>query len=142
QALAATSRDAALRPAYRAEFLKLPSESDIARELARDVDTDAVRDARETLAATIGKEIRETLIELYDSSANDGPYSPDPESAGRRALRNAALDLLVATGEASEIARAERHYREASNMTDAIMALSILSQRDTPALDTALADFY
>ena len=36
-------------PAYRAEFLKLPSESDIARELARDVDTDAVRNARETL---------------------------------------------------------------------------------------------
>ena len=142
QALAATSRDDALRPAYRAEFLKLPSESDIARELARDVDTDAVREARETLAAAIGNEIKQTLAELYEGSAPTGPYSPDPESAGKRALRNAALDLLVATGEASEIARAERHYREASNMTDAITALSILSHRDAPARDAALADFY
>ena len=57
-------------------------------------------------------------------------------------MRNAALDLLVATGEASEIARAERHYRKASNMTDAITALSILSHRDAPARDAALADFY
>ena len=32
-----------LPAAYRAELLKLPSESDIARELGRDVDTDAVR---------------------------------------------------------------------------------------------------
>jgi aminopeptidase N len=142
QALAATSRDTTLRPAYRAEFLKLPSESDIARELARDVDTDAVRNARETLAATIGREITDTLIELYGGSAPSGPYSPDPESAGKRALRNAALDLLAATGEASEIARAERHYREASNMTDAIAALSILSHKDAPARDATLADFY
>src|SRR5262245_20603749 len=84
KALAATSRDEALRPAYRAEFLKLPSESDIARELAREVDTDAVHAARDILAAAIGKEIRETLNELYDSSANGGPYSPDPDGAGRR----------------------------------------------------------
>src|SRR4030095_15890833 len=33
-ALATTARDDSLLPAYRAEFLKLPSESDIARELA------------------------------------------------------------------------------------------------------------
>jgi aminopeptidase N len=142
KALATTSRDETLRPAYRAEFLKLPSESDIARELARDVDTDAVRAARETLAASLGKEIRETLTELYLSSATDGPYSPDPDSAGRRALRNAALDLLVATGDAKEIARAERHYKSATNMTDAITALSILSHRNVPARDAALADFY
>ena len=67
------------------------------------------------------------MTELYGGSAPSGPYSPDPESAGKRALRNAALDLLAATGEPAEIERAERHYREASNMTDAIAALSILS---------------
>ena len=50
-----TAGDDSLRRAYRAEFLKLPSESDIARELARDVDTDAVRKARETLRATIAR---------------------------------------------------------------------------------------
>ena len=62
QALSVTAsdRDVAVR-AYRAEFLKLPSESDIARELAREVDTDAVHQARETLRATIGSESRRSL---------------------------------------------------------------------------------
>jgi aminopeptidase N len=141
-ALGATASDASLLPAYRAEFLKLPSESDIARELARNVDTDAVHQARETLRTMIGNETRESLAELYERAAPSGPYSPDPESAGRRALRSAVLDLLVATGQPAEIARAERHYREASNMTDAIAALSILSHLQGPVRDDLLAHFY
>ena len=141
QALGATASDETLREAYRAEFLKLPSESDIARELARNVDTDAVHGARETLRAAIGKEIRGTLAELYARTAPRGPFSPDPQSAGQRALQSAVLDLLVGTGDPVEIARAERHYRDATNMTDAIAALSILSHLDGPARG-ALDDFY
>ncbi|HXG79396.1 MAG TPA: aminopeptidase N, partial [Methyloceanibacter sp.] len=142
QALAATAQDASLLPAYRAEFLKLPGETDIARELARNVDTDAVHQAREALRTAIAQESRETLTALYDSLAPQGPYSPDAESAGRRALRNAALDLLAATGEPGEIARAERHYYEAANMTDAIAALAILANGETPARERALDHFY
>jgi len=142
RALSVTASDQTLHPAYRAEFLKLPSESDIARELGREVDTDAVHLARETLRATLGHECRAILAELYEQTVPALPYSPDPESAGRRALRSAALDLLVATGEPSEIARAERHYREAANMTDAIAALSILSHVPGPARDAALEHFY
>jgi aminopeptidase N len=142
QALGQTASDASLAAAYRAEFLKLPSESDIARELARHVDTDAVRAARETLREAIANEIGVSLAELYEAITPRGPYSPDPESTGVRALRGAALDLLVATGTPSEIARAERHYRDATNMTDQISALAILSHLDSPARDEALAHFY
>ena len=52
----------------------------------------------------------------------------DAESAGKRSLRSASLDLLAGTGERAEIDRALRHYREATNMTDSIAALSILSR--------------
>jgi aminopeptidase N len=142
QALASTARDGSLGAAYRAEFLKLPSESDIARELAANVDTDAVRAARGALRAKIGTEVGGTLAELYETSAPQGPYSPDPDSAGLRAVRAAALDLLVGTGKPEEIERAVRHYREATNMTDAIAALSILSHLDSPMRDEALAHFY
>jgi len=140
QALGTTASEASLSAAYRAEFLKLPSESDIARELARNVDPDAVRKAYETLRATIGRKIKATLAEIYDGSAANGPFSPDAESAGKRALRSAILDLLVGTGEPAEIERGLRHYREASNMTDAIAALSILSHLHMR--DEVLDDFY
>jgi aminopeptidase N len=142
QALATAARDNTLLPAYRAETLKLPSESDIARELARNVDTDAVHTARDALRAKIGRTIGATLAGIYATVGTDAPFSPDPQSAGLRALRLAALDLLAATGAPEEIARAERHYREASNMTDAIMALSILSQLQAPIRDAALEHFY
>jgi len=142
KALDQTAGDGSLAAAFRAEFLKLPSESDIARELGRDVDTDAVRLARETLRGTIAREIGAGLAELYDTLAPTGTYSPDPESTGIRALRGAALDLLVATGKPSEIARAERHYRTAMNMTDSISALAVLSYLDSPARDEVLAHFY
>jgi aminopeptidase N len=140
QALGTTASEASLSAAYRAEFLKLPSESDIARELARNVDPDAVRKAYETLRATIGRKIKATLAEIYDSSAANGPFSPEAESAGKRALRSAILDLLVGTGEPAEIERGLRHYREASNMTDAIAALSTLSH--LRMRDEVLDDFY
>ena len=142
QALAAAASENSLSDAYRAEFLRLPNESDIARELASNVDPDAVRKAYETLRATIGRKIGATLAEIYDGAATTGPYSPDAESTGKRALRGATLDLLVGTGEAAEIERALRHYREATNMTDAITALSILSHLALGTRDEVLADFY
>jgi aminopeptidase N len=140
QALGTTASETSLSSAYRAEFLKLPSESDIARELGKNVDPDAVRKAYETLRATIGRKIQSTLVEIYDGAAMSGPFSPDAESAGRRALRSATLDLLAGSGERAEIDRALRHYRAATNMTDSIAALSILSHLD--ARDEVLADFY
>jgi aminopeptidase N len=140
QALGTTASETSLSAAYRAEFLKLPSESDIARELGKNVDPDAVRKAYVTLRATIGRKIQPALVEIYGAAAMSGPFSPDAESAGKRALRSTILDLLAGTGERAEIDRALCHYREATNMTDAIAALSILSHLD--ARDEVLADFY
>ncbi|ODR98446.1 aminopeptidase N [Methyloceanibacter methanicus] len=131
-----------LAPTYRAETLKLPSESDIARELGRNVDTDAILTARDTLRTNVSAAMADTLSEIYDTTATDGAFSPDPDSAGLRALRNAALDLMSATGTDEATDRALRHYRDATNMTDAITALSILSQIPSAARDEALADFY
>src|SRR5690606_27513529 len=111
-------------------------------ELGRNVDTDAVLHARNALRAKIAETIGETLTEIYGAAAPRGEFSPDPESAGLRALRNAALDLLTATETQEAIERTLRHYRDASNMTDAIMALSMLSHVQSPVRDEVLADFY
>jgi len=142
QALEPALRDETLAPTYRAETLKLPSESDIARELGRDVDTDAILLARDTLRTTLSTALAATLTGIYEGNATNGAFSPDPDSAGRRALRNAALDLMSAAGTPEAIERALRHYRGATNMTDAIMALSVLSQIPSPARDEALEHFY
>ena len=70
------------------------------------------------------------------------PYTPDAAGAGRRALRNVCLDLLVATGRPDAVSLAAQQYQAADNMTDRMAALSTLSLRDVPERTAALDDFY
>ena len=139
-ALGAVVRDARLEPAFVAQALQLPSEADVAQELGRDVDPDAIHRAREALRTDIGRRIGPILRDSYDAHAADAPYAPDAASAGRRALRAAALDLLAATRDERAVALAEAHYDHADNMTDRMAALAVLVRLG--AADQALADFY
>jgi aminopeptidase N len=141
-ALAAILADGTLEPAYVALMLTLPGEADIAREIGRDVDPDAIFAARMQLLAALGAELGAPLFDHYRRLSESGPYSPDAASAGRRALRNTCLDLLVATRRADAIALAARQYQAADNMTDRMAALSTLSLCDVPERAAALADFY
>jgi aminopeptidase N len=141
-ALAAILDDVALEPAFVALALVPPGEGDIAREIGRDIDPDAIFRARAGLRAAIGQQLGPALTTLYDRMALSGDYSPDAESAGRRAVRNIAIDLLAATGKSAVIARVCRQYETANNMTDRMAALVTLSLHEVPEREHALADFY
>lgn len=141
-ALAAVLADESLEPAYIAQVLAVPSESDIARVLARDVDPTLVHRARRWLRKAIGTELGERLVEIYESNDSGRRYSPDAKSAGIRAMRLGALSLLAARGQPADIARAARHFNEARNATDEIGALSILSTLNVPERGEALDRFY
>src|SRR6516225_11889703 len=103
-AIDAILNDAALEPAFIALTLSPPSEADIAREIGSDVDPDAVYSARRKLRATIGQRHGATLADIYERMTTPGAYRPDAQSAGRRALKNACLDLLAVTESAAGIA--------------------------------------
>jgi aminopeptidase N len=141
-ALAAILADDNLEPAFVALALTVPSEADIAREIARDVDPDAVFAARTALRATAGRHLGSALVEHYQRLTTTAPYRPDAEGAGRRALRNICLDLLVAARGDGAIKRAAQQYRDADNMTDRIAALTSLSYCDVPERTAAFDDFY
>ncbi len=141
-ALAAILEDASLEPAFVALALAPPGEGDIAREIGHDIDPDAIFRARKALRADIGTRLGPALSMLYERMTLPGGYSPDAASAGRRALRNAALDLLAATGKASAITRAARQFDSADNMTDRMAALATLALHDEPERTQALNEFY
>jgi aminopeptidase N len=119
-----------------------PGESDIAREIGKEVDPDAVFRARAQLRAAIGTRLRSELQAAYEAMTDRGAYSPEARAAGRRALKNIALDLLAATGKPEDIARAMRQYERADNMTDRMAALATLALHDVPERKAALEDFY
>ena len=142
EALGAILKDAALEPAFIALTLSPPSEADIAREIGSDVDPDAVYAARRKLRTAIGQEHGAILAEIYARMMSPGAYRPDAQSAGRRALKNACLDLLALTESDAAIARAFDEYRSADNMTDRMAALETLAAHNRPERTAAFDDFY
>ncbi|WP_040486263.1 aminopeptidase N [Lutibaculum baratangense] len=141
-ALAQVGADEALDPAFRALVLSPPGDTDLTREVGHDVDPDAVHHAVEWLRELLGRQLGSTLEDIYRRHASNEPYSPDATSAAHRALRNAVLSLLVATGGDDATSLAGEHYRRADNMTDRMAGLLALSRLRGPVLDEALEDFY
>jgi len=142
QALAALLDDPQLEPAFVALMLTLPGEAEIAREIGHDVDPDAIFAARSALRKLAGHTLSEPLLRSYRALAENGPYRADAASVGRRALRNVALDLMVASGSPDAAALAAAQYRGAGNMTDRMAALSTISLHNAPARAEVLEDFY
>ncbi len=141
-ALGAVLADQTVEPAFVALTLVPPSEADIAREIGREVDPDAVFAARHQLRAAIGERHGAVLADTYSRMKAAGSYRTDAASVGRRALKNTCLDFLAVAGGAEAIARALAQYHSADNMTDRMAALGTLALHDRSERTQALEDFY
>jgi aminopeptidase N len=128
-------------PAYAALILALPGETEIGQAIARDVDPDAIHRARELVRARLGRRLEPTLDALRSELKEDGAYSPDAASAGRRALANAALDLLAAADPERGARLAAEGAENATNMTNRLAALATLCLIPGEARETALERF-
>ena len=72
-----------------------------------------------------------------------GPYSPAPEPAGKRALRNAALGYLASRGRAEDMARVARAFRRCPQRhRRGRPRLSMLSELRSPERAKAFERFY
>ena len=133
--------DQSAEDAFKALLLTLPSESDLS--LAQTpADPAAIHEAREALRARLAVHLGETLRRLHGALQSGETFAPDAESAGRRALRNTALDLLAADPHARNIERAVGHFEAAANMTDAMGGLSALMMLGGEPFDQALSAFF
>jgi aminopeptidase N len=127
EAFGALLGDDGADPAFLAQTVLLPSEADIGRDLAQDVDPDAIHTAREALRAALGRQLAPSLRHHYDRLTESGPYSPAASGAGRRALRNAALWLIAGGDGEAGAALAASQFDAATNMTDRVAALGVIS---------------
>ena len=142
EALGQVASDEMLEPALRAQTLALPSETDLARVIAKDIDPDAIHKARNTLRRKLAQTLGARLEGIYEEMAVKEPYAPVPDQIARRTLRNSVLGLLTARGTAADVARAARHFNSASNLTDEIAGLAALSETRGSERKTAFERFY
>ena len=134
--------DPAIDAAFRARALALPLGKTLAERMAA-VDPPALSVARDFLRAELGRQLAAEFRAAFDANQTPGEYSPAPEPAGKRALKNLALAHLMAAGDQDAQRLAEQQYASADNMTDSMAALSALinyGQGDYP--QQALAAFY
>ncbi|MFF8801280.1 MULTISPECIES: aminopeptidase N [unclassified Methylobacterium] len=130
-------------PAFAAQVLTLPSEGDIADEIGTNIDPDAIYRARRDLRRRLGADLRGRLTALREalSEPAGAPFSPDAAPAGRRALRNAALDLIAAADARAGADLARAQIAAATNMTDRLAGLATLALLPGEAREAALAAF-
>ncbi|ARM87624.1 aminopeptidase N [Rhizobium sp. CIAT894] len=137
ETLLAAAADESLEPAFRAQALALPSESDIARELGGNNDPDAIHAGRQAILKQIAEAGKDVFAGLYAAMTTPGDFSPDAKSAGLRALRNTALTYLSHAEQTP--ARAKAAFDAANNMTDLSHALTILAHRFPDSTETSEA---
>ena len=138
--LVATAADESLEPAFRAQALALPAESDIAREIGSNIDPDAIHTAREAVLSEVASTGLAVFTKLADG-APTGPYSPNATDAGLRALAGVAM-AYASTAE-GQPARAKAAYDNSDNMTVMSQALQVLAHHFPGSSETAdaLANF-
>ena len=127
-----------LDKAFLARAIVLPTEEDLVDRLDS-VDIDAVKEVRRVMRQAFADTYRTDLLRIYRDNQDNTPYSPEPEPAAKRALKNVALGYLALTDERGLVAE---QYRAADNLTDRLSALSILVNNASPEAEEALADFY
>ncbi|MBU1376024.1 MAG: aminopeptidase N [Alphaproteobacteria bacterium] len=133
--------DQASDPAFKALLLALPAETDLAL-LRNPVDPAANHAARDALRLRLALHLNGELRHIHTGLQDLGEFSPDAAGAGRRALRNAALELMAANPRAEVADIAFGHYQASINMTDMIGGLNALMLIGGPLYEEALTDFY
>ncbi|TBO32844.1 aminopeptidase N [Aquabacterium lacunae] len=144
-ALRAVLRHPELDAAFKELVLTLPSEGYVAEHLEV-VDPQRIHAARETMKLQLAHALHDDWVWAYEQHADNGGYSPDATSMGRRALANLALGMLCLDGATRHnpvwVGRTLQRFKDATNMTDRFGALAALVNSHAELADQALERFH
>ena len=130
-----------LDEALRAQALTLPSEADVAQEIGKDVNPDAIHTARQMLRRAVATRIASSLVPFITDQSAGGTFSPDAQAAGKRALANRCLHYYAVSGAADATDLVWSRFASADNMTDRLAALTLLVHDHMPREEEALAAY-
>ena len=134
-----------LDAAFKELVLTLPSETYIAEQLAV-VDPQRIHAVREAMRCQLATALQADWQWAFEAHQTPGGYSPDATASGRRALANLALaNLCLAARESGDMVwpgKTFQRFKDATNMTDRMGALSALVSSGHALAADALARFH
>jgi len=144
-AMRAVLRHPQLDAAFKTLVLDWPDENALAEQL-HSVDPQRIHAVRDAMLAQVARDLHSDWVWAFDTHQVSGGYTPDPVSAGKRALANHALAMLCldasATGDTVWPGRAYQLVKDAGNMTERLGALTALTESHAALADRALAHFH
>ena len=133
----------ALSPAYLSRALALPSVRQLLAQ-QQPIDPISTYASHTHSEQHLAKHFAAPWLTIYQQHhETDAVYSPDALAAGKRALKNLALQQLVLAAHPEAIALALHQYQSATNMTDQGAAFSLLVHyADATTRQQILDNFY
>ncbi|MEE4358027.1 MAG: aminopeptidase N [Desulfococcaceae bacterium] len=139
-----TLLDKKMDKSFISQALTLPTESELGILMSETspIDPEAVFQVRTFIGREIARRLRDEFLHIYEQNQDEGPYSPDPLSVGRRNLKNLALAYLGKLGTDEFLPMIYGQFKSADNMSDELAALSVLSHIDCKERGAAIDAFY
>lgn len=131
--------DESLDLSFKSYLLDLPTESGLSQEMV-DPDFTAIHLVHQNLEKKMGLEFYDWFLNKHDALSNTREFALTPKAFGERALKNQALNYLVASGKGEE--PLQRHYKNATNMTEEISGLVQYIQSGADLSHEAVTAFY
>ncbi|HSV34584.1 MAG TPA: DUF3458 domain-containing protein, partial [Ramlibacter sp.] len=145
EAMRALLRHPTLDAAFKELVLTLPAETYIAEQLDV-VDPQRIHAVREAMREQMAQALFDDWQWAYEAHRENGAYTPDPVSSGRRALAGLALThLCLAARHTSDPVwpgKALQRFKDAGNMTDRFNALAALVSSGHDLAGQALQRFH
>ncbi len=127
-------------PAFLAQTLSFPNESYLG-ELMDEIDVVAIHEGRKFVRKQLAKNLYHQFENIYRENQEKGSYSIDPESMGKRSLKNVCLGYLAEENSPEVIKLCFKQFNKHGSMTDVVGALKILTNIDCPERESALDEF-
>lgn len=145
QAMRALLRAPELDPAFKALALTPPSQRVLAEEV-QPVDPQRIHAIAEQWLDQLALHLHDEWREAWERNQVREGYDPGPAQAGRRALANLALAMLIRwacrTGDPVWPGRAYQRVKDAGNMSDRMGALNALIGAGSDLAERALEHFH
>ena len=126
---------------YLAELMSVPSLSTFFDE-QEIIDIDRSIEIHDWLKKELGLELWEACHQVYQSCQSKDPYQFTSKDMGRRALKNQCLAYLCRSEKSEGKAICQKQLDSSDNMTDKLVALSLLTNQDGDDKISLLDTYY
>lgn len=143
KAFANVLHDTELDKAFIAEVFNLPSDAYLAN-LMTEIDIDAIHMARNFVVNKLAEHLAKDFKTHYLANQDNGQYSIDNQAIAKRRLKNTCLDYMMRVVDSDKdiLQICTKQYTNANNMTDCIVAFSLLANQEHHKRDEWLTHFY